>query len=133
MTEFTNVQQHKARKRYVCHLCGSAILPGAEYVYEASKWDGELHQMRRHIHCDAILNAYCDKEEVCEYTESEVLEWACDNACAGCRHANEDGVCEDGGTDAVFVCEIAQEKLLPPQYLEAAKKSVVDNDESLEG
>ncbi len=133
MTEFTNVQQYKARKRYVCHLCGHAILPGAEYVYEASKWDGEVHQMRRHIHCDAILDAFSRDECPEEYTESEVWEWACDRACAGCSHADEDGDCEDGGTDAVWACEIAQEKLLPPQYLEAAKKSVVDNDESLEG
>lgn len=112
-------------------MCGRNILTGAEYVYECQKFNGEILQMRRHIHCDAMLEAYFDAEQPDEYGESEVHEWVCDRSCNGCPHADS-GDCEAAGTDAVWGCAFAQRAILPRSVQAAAKRSVLENDEDLQ-
>ena len=84
--EFYRTEQRKAGKDYVCQLCGKAIRKGREHVYESGKYDGEIFSNRRHIHCDALIRLYAernDKEpaEVPGYEIKAWLESVCDAEC----------------------------------------------------
>lgn len=125
MLEFTRTEQHRARRDYVCHLCGKTIRAGAEYIYEVSKYDGRLNDYRRHIHCDALLNAWAYKTGADEYEDSEIGTYLHDVVCSSCGLRGS-GECAE---ETVFSCDTALVTLLRPTVLAAAMKSVRENEE----
>ena len=58
--ECYKIEQRKGRKEYICQLCGEKIRKGREYICESGRYDGEFFEHKRHIHCDALFNAYFD-------------------------------------------------------------------------
>ena len=121
------IKQIRARKRHKCQLCGMDILPGREYVLEKGIYDGEYHTLRRHIHCDAILQVYIDEYcyEDC-YDDEDVSDTIRLEACRK--------ICGSDQADECFMipsrpysCEICLKKMLNPSVLGAALQSVQDN------
>lgn len=125
MFDLQNIEQRKARKRYKCHLCGKPILPGNQYVYETFKGDNGFQTLRRHIHCDAMLDYYNQELNFDEYyNDNEATETLWDELCkAICDEKQRD---ECGMVD-LYGCELCQRKALPPSVLGAAIQSVRDN------
>lgn len=76
MAELYERRQVTAKRPHKCHLCGDVIPP--ETVYIREKWrDDGFHEVKRHIHCDALLDEYLS-DYYCrgyEYTDDEVWEW----------------------------------------------------------
>ena len=127
MFDLQSINQKKARKRYECHLCGKAILPGNQYIHETFRGDDGFQTLRRHIHCDAILDAYnsdynCDEY----YDDNEVAETLWSEVCK--RICSEERQDECDMSD-LFACELCQRKVLHPSIIGAAIQSVRDNDE----
>lgn len=125
MLEFVRKDQYRARKDYPCHLCGETIRKGAEYIYEVNKYDGLVSDYRRHIHCDALLDAWAAETGDDEYTDEEIGEFLYDQVCSCCPYIEED----ECDKTPCFSCEIVQEALLTPTMLAAAKQSVRENME----
>jgi hypothetical protein len=128
MLEFQRVEQYRARKDYQCDLCRETIRKGREYIYEVQKFDGFLQELRRHIHCDALLSACLDATGEYEYDADGI---ACDIdelVCDACEYARDDE-CDKA---PCFSCEIVQEALLTPTMLAAARQSVRENMEGEE-
>lgn len=130
MFDLQSIHQKKARKRYQCHICGKAILPGKQYIHEKYLGDDGFKTLRRHIHCDAMLVVYNTELNFDEYyNDWEVTETLWDELCKQlCDEEQRDecSMCD------LFACELCQEKLLgeyAPNMLGAAKQSVRDNDE----
>lgn len=129
MVDVQRIEQRKARKRYECQLCGKAILPGREYIHETYKHDEGFRTVRRHIHCDAMLDAYNSEYNFDEYyDECEVSETLWSELCKQICDKEQQDECS---MDDLYACELCQRKLLPPSILGAAKQSVIDNDETL--
>ena len=125
MVDIQRIEQKKARKRYECQLCGKPILPGNQYIHETFKGDEGFRTLRRHIHCDAMLNAYNSEYNFDEYyDEWEVTETLWDELCK--QICDEDQRDECDMCD-LYGCQLCQEKLLQPSILGAAKESVRDN------
>ena len=125
MTEVISREQRKARKQHECHLCGKSILPECEYIHETYKGDNGFVTLRRHIHCDAMLDAYNSEynpEE--DYDEREVTETLWSELC---KQLCDDQQLDECNMDDLYGCELCQRKLLPPSVLGAAKQSVKDN------
>lgn len=128
LPEFQSRRQRKARKRYECHLCGKAILPGCEYIHESYKQnEGMIVTLKRHIHCDAILDAYNEKFNTeSYYDEEEVLQTIWSEVCKNlCDEEQEEDCLSD--PCCVFSCELCQKELLKQPALGAAIQSVKDN------
>lgn len=128
MIEVQSIEQRKARKQYICQLCGKPILKGRQYVHESFKGDNGFETLRRHIHCDAMLVAYNREINFDEYyDEREVTETLWDELCKQ--------ICDDEQRDEcdmcdLYGCELCQNELLGkylPNMLGAAKDSVRDN------
>lgn len=128
MLEFIRKEQYRAKKDYTCHLCGETIRKGREYIYEVNKWEGMVNDYRRHIHCDALLDAWAAETGDDEYTDTEISEYICDRVCSRCVCGEEDE-CDKA---PCFSCEIVQEALLTPTMLAAARQSVRENMEGEE-
>lgn len=128
MLEFQRVEQYRARKDYKCDLCGKTICKGRQYVYEVQKFYGDLQEIRRHIHCDALLDAYLCETGADEYTADSVSDYACDLVCSGCQFGQED----ECDKTPCFSCEIVHKALLTPTMLNAARQSVRENMEDEE-
>lgn len=128
MIEVQNIVQRKARKKYKCQLCGKPIFPGKEYIYETFKGDDGFQTLRRHIHCDAMLDVYNRELNFDEYyDEREVTETLWDELCK--QLCDEDQRDECRMVD-LYGCELCQNKLLgeyAPNMLGAAKDSVRDH------
>ena len=125
MIEVQNIEQRKARKQYECHLCGKAIFPGRQYIYETFKGDNGFETLRRHIHCDAMLDMYNSEYNPEEYyIDYEVTETLWDELCK--QICNEDQLDKCSMSD-LYACELCQSKLLRPSILRAAIQSVKDN------
>ena len=128
MIDVQSIEQRKARKQYICQLCGEPILKGVQYIHETFKGDDGFKTLRRHIHCDAMLGVY-NREFNCEgyYDEDEVTETLWDELCKQiCDEEQRDecGMCD------LYACQLTQEKLLGkynPGMLGAAKESARDN------
>ena len=75
MSDLYERRQVTAHRPHKCHLCGDAIPPGAVYIRE--KWmDDGFHEVKRHIHCDALLDEFLDDNSfTSEYSDDEVWEW----------------------------------------------------------
>lgn len=129
MVDVQRIEQRKARKRYECHLCGKAILPGREYIYETFKGDDGFRTLRRHIHCDAMLHEYNTEYNGEEYyDDNEVAETLWSELCKQLCNEDQQDECS---MDDLFGCELCQRKLLPPSIIGAAIQSVKDNDETI--
>lgn len=127
MFDLQSINQRKARKRYECHLCGKAILPGNQYIHETFRGDDGFKTNRRHIHCDAMLYAY-NSDYNCEgyYYENEVAETLWSEVCKQICSEEQQDECD---MDDLFACELCQRKVLHPSIIGAAIQSVRDNDE----
>ena len=132
MLELTRREQRTARKRHRCHLCGKPILPKAEYICEVQKYDGDFNTLRRHIHCDVLLDCVMPEFSIAgEYTDDEVTEILRDT----CAALHERGVCEDEWYEQCedrdcYGCFFVQEALVgDADKLLAAQVSVRENDE----
>ena len=125
MIECQNIEQRQARKKYSCQLCGKTIFPGKEYIHETFKGDNGFETLRRHIHCDAMLNVYNTEYNTDEYyNDNEVTDALWEEACEQICGEDQWGECR---ACDVYGCELAQQKLLPPHLLGAAKHSVRDH------
>lgn len=125
MFDLQNINQKKARKRYICDLCGKAILPGNQYIHETFRGDNGFQTLRRHIHCDAMLSVYNTEYNDDEYYNSdEVTETLWSELC---RQICSEEQREECDMEDLYGCQLCQEKLLSPSMLGAAKDSVRDN------
>lgn len=127
MNELVSITQHKARKVHYCNECRYPILRGCEYLSIYRRQDKNLLYKKTHIHCDAVINAYCtmtNREMVYDQLDA-VVKWLRDAVCSGCA---ESGSCRRAGQDT-FSCPIALRRVLPPTILHAALRSVEDNKE----
>lgn len=124
MVEFYNREQRKGRKDYVCQLCGRRIRAGREHIYESGKYDGEIFSNRRHIHCDAVLEAFWDAASADEWDEQEVCEYVRDAVCSACPLWHDDS-CEE----SPYWCPVAIEKLVKGNAGTAAIISIQENRE----
>lgn len=123
--EIQRVTQRKARKRHQCQLCGNDILPGCEYVHEAGKYEGRFYEFHRHIHCDAMLDAYNGNyNQEYEYTVDEVTSTLWLETCRILCGEEQRDECDPSD---LYSCELCQRKLLHNTVLDAAIKSVRDN------
>lgn len=80
-------RQVTARRPHKCHLCGETIPPGVQYIREKWRDDG-FHEVKRHVHCDALLDEYLNEYFFCggEYTDDEVWEWIRDKCLELCGY-----------------------------------------------
>lgn len=121
MLEFSITERRKARKDHRCDVCGKPILKGCEYVVESQKHDGEIYIFHRHIHCNALLEAYqasnwCDGDE---YSIDEFVEWLSDL----CNDLYHEGKCEENcDKKRCFECPLIFEKTLEPERARAMKE-----------
>lgn len=133
--DFDRWEQRKARKRHICHLCHKPILRGVEYIYQTQKYDGSIQTLKRHIHCDALLDEVLANPKLMgwagEYTDDEVAE-ELREVCAVLHNygeCTEDDYEQCGNRDC-FACYLVQRAVLKnPVKLRAAEQSVKDNDE----
>ena len=131
MLELYEKKQQKARKRHRCHICGKAILPGCEYIHEKQKYDGEFNDLKRHLHCDAILDAYLDVSSESEYSDDEVQEFVSDI----CGELFAKWQCTEGDyyekcdRERCFECPLVFKRLLNPSLLAAMEADVKANEE----
>ena len=118
------VEQRKSRKEYNCQLCNQKILKGREYICESGRYDGEFFEHKRHIHCNAIFEAYFSEPWIDdEYTEDEIFDYVRD-VCCGCALWHDDS-CEINP----YTCETVIRKLVPANEQGAAMESVEANQE----
>lgn len=81
MLEFTKEAHRKARKEYVCDICGGTITTGKEYVRYSGKYDGEFFDYKYHAECHEVINAYLRETGECEYDEESISEWLNEAVC----------------------------------------------------
>lgn len=127
MNELADITQRRAKKIHYCDDCGKPIMPGCEYLSIRGQENGRYFYKKEHIHCDAVINAYCAAKD-CEVFYDrldEVVEWLQATACPGCILAKD---CNRCGLDT-FCCIIALKRTLPPTVLSAAIMSVSANEE----
>lgn len=131
MLEFSKTEQRKARRNHTCYLCGKPILRGCEYICETQKYCGEINTFKRHIHCDALLEAmmFGPLKGECEYSEDEVTEELRDI----CAVLHNYGECSDEDFERCedldcYGCYLVQRAAIKnPVRLRAAEQSVRDN------
>ena len=84
MSDLYERRQVTAHRPHKCHLCGETIPPGACYIREKWRDDG-FHEVKRHIHCDALLDEFLDDNSfTSEYSDDEVWEWLRDRCLELC-------------------------------------------------
>lgn len=127
MIEKLEVSQRRAKKRHSCHLCGKDILPGREYIREKYLYDREFCTIKRHLHCDSILNPFFDSS--CnfddEYSDSDVWDYL-HSICSELYNkdiCNADDYFDKCDKERCFECPLIFEKILP-----ASLKSAMLND-----
>lgn len=125
MRYIADTTQQKARKIHFCNDCGKPILPGCEYINTRISHNGKKVSKKEHIHCDAVINAYCAEtgNEVCYERLDPVCKWICDEVCVKCKYADE---CTIGGQE-MFSCRHVLTRILSPTVLSAALQSAKDN------
>lgn len=121
----SQVKEMIARKEHTCHLCGKKICAGSQYVQEKTKIDGRYRTMNRHIHCDAMLNAWSDIYcEDGEYDEYQIMDDIWEHVCQGICSEQDRNNC---GLVCIFSCERCQREMLDASILGAAMQSVKEN------
>ena len=118
-------KQFIARKEHQCHLCGKQIRSGCQYVQEKIQTDGKWQTQNRHIHCDAMLNAWKDIYGGDGYDdEYQIMDDIWEHVCKGiCTEADRNNC----GLHYIFACERCQSEMLDPVILGAAIQSAKDN------
>lgn len=58
--EVLREDRRKARRDYVCGLCGRPIKKGETYDNQTNKFDGRLYTFRSHAHCSALCSKIWD-------------------------------------------------------------------------
>lgn len=74
-------ETRKARKQHVCHACGDTIMPGHQYVYIFSVYDGDTDETRRCARCEAIhshLREKCNAERAQRRMAGKEQRWPAD-------------------------------------------------------
>ena len=126
MTELYERRQVTAHRPHKCHLCGKIISMGVQYIREKWKDDG-FQEIKRHIHCDALLDEYFKSEMYSmgdEYTDDEVWEWIRDKCLDVCGvEARKD--CETNP----FSCMEIIATIENINSRKAAEESVRENEE----
>lgn len=132
MLDFSERRQTQARKRHKCHICGKAILPGCEYIHEKQKYDGRFFDLKRHLHCDAILDAYLDGSSESEYSDDAVWDFVSDI----CGELFAEWICTEEDyydkcdKQRCFECPLVFKRLLKPSLLAAMEADVKANEEA---
>ena len=133
MSEGLQISQQKAKKVYICSICGKEIWKDTEYVKVSSKGQtGKWTDEKRHIHCDAALQAYRTltdaKPEGNREREIENLkEWARHTVCPMSRRhdiCQEHQCFENGDQGIPFECMQFQSEIQCPGILRAVQKSI---------
>lgn len=126
MSKPAEVTQRKAKKIHYCADCGKPILPGSEYICVHGRQNGGHFYRKEHIHCDAVINAYCGAMGCEVYYErlDGVVAWIRDEVCAKCADRES---CGAGGQDT-FSCSVVLRRVLAPTVLYAALQSVRENE-----
>lgn len=126
--ECYKVEQRKGRKDYVCQLCGVRIRKGEEHIYESGRYDGSFFGHRRHIHCNAIADAFfAEPWTDDEYSEDEIWDYCREYGCCSCNEEQRD-MCMDGEGNPYW-CQKVIEKLLDGNDKRAALESIAMNRE----
>ena len=127
MLMMRSVKQVRARKEYECHLCGKKILKKKWHMVEKYRDDNGYTTVRRHIHCDAMLDAFnAHFNPGKNYTDEKVTDTLCKKLCCRICDAEEREKCDK--TD-VYGCAIAQKWILPESIIGTVAESVRDNEE----
>jgi len=122
VVQFYTQEQRKSRKEYKCQLCGETIRKGLDYINEHGNYDGRFFEHRRHIHCNAIFEAYCAEPWVDEeYSEDDIWDYVRGACCP--EYRNDE--CEDNP----FSCRTVIEKLVPESLWNVCQESIYGNRE----
>lgn len=126
-------KQQRSRKRHDCHLCGKQIAAGVEYIQDKYVADDKkIVTLKRHIHCDAMLQAYnstYNDDDV--YEEQDVMDTIWQEVCKDiCGEEEREECFEDPA--CMYSCYLCQTKMLHPSILGAAVRSVRENYENRE-
>lgn len=108
MLEFYKSATPKARKEYICDLCGQKILKGETYHRYSGKYNGDMFDDKQHLTCRNIINAYCSAIGENEYDDDSISDWLHDKYCFDCKHYDEDD-CEH---PCVLDCPLIREHFI---------------------
>lgn len=86
MLEFMTERMHKAKKEYVCDICGWAIHKGEPYYRYAAKYEGKMLDYCHHIHCRNMSVEYCNEQGESEYDTDSITEYIQEKYCNECKH-----------------------------------------------
>lgn len=121
MSDLYERRQVTARRQHKCHLCGAAIPAGVWYIREKWRDDG-FHEIKRHIHCDALLDEFFKSEYYSmgdEYSDDEVWDWIRDKCLEQCGYEKRCD-CDENP----FACPHMIERITNVNSREAAKESL---------
>jgi len=93
--EFMNEKKHRAKKEYVCNICGWTIHAGEMYYRCAAKQDGELLDYCQHIHCRNMSVEYCNEQGESEYDRDTIDDYLHERYCSECEHGYSHETDED--------------------------------------
>ena len=125
MAELYERRQVTAHRSHKCHLCGEAIHPGVQYIREKRKDDG-FQEIKRHIHCDALLDEFFKSNMYSmgdEYTDDEVWEWIRDEKCGRLCETEARDDCMDNP----FSCQKVIASIENVNSRQAAEESLKDS------
>ncbi len=126
--DYYRVEQRKARNDYVCQLCGKAIRKGREHIYESGRYDGSFFVHRRHIHCNAIADAFfAEPWSDNEYSEDEIWSYCREYGCFWCPPGKREDCIDDMVNP--YWCRKVIEKLTAGNDQRAALQSLEENRE----
>lgn len=124
-SEIMTNEQRKARKSYLCWLCGEEVLPGKEYIYTTWVNDGHFYTSHSHLHCDAMMHAWArEYAQEDELNADDVLYGIWVDICEQICDYEQREKCD---MTTALSCELCQRELLDPCILETAIQSVRDN------
>ena len=128
MVDCYKVEQRKSRKEYECQLCGLKILKGREYICESGRYEGKFFENKRHIHCNAIADAFfAEPWSENEYSEYEIWDYCRDYGCHACPKEKREECIDDIVNP--FWCPNVIQLLLSGNEQRAALQSLQDNRE----
>ena len=126
--ECYKVEQRNGRKDYVCQLCGKRIVKGREHIYESGRYEGSFFGHRRHIHCNAIADAFfAESWTEDEYNEDDIWNYCREEGCRGCSPDIREDCIDDMKNP--FWCPKVIERLTKGNDQRAALTSLAENRE----
>ena len=129
-------EQRKARKEYLCQICGKGILPGKQYMYYSCMSGNRYLSFFCHIHCDAMLRAWDAKmrernEETHLVNPLDADEMKADiqkNVCWICVKLRERGT-EMCSSEDITGCTNCIQAVIPDWLVGTAFDSVMENSQ----